>query len=147
MKNLEFKDFLFKTAVIAMACDGEVVESEIEELKTIVSNEVYFMDYDFEERLNLNIANIKANGIHAINQYLDDLNMINLTDHQQFIVIEVILRVIKADFNLQQNEIKFLQMVKARLKISEEKLIVRFPKDLDCLLDLDNLGSISEFVI
>ena len=62
MKNQDFKNFLFKSAVMAMACDGDIAETEIEEIKTIVANEIYFMGYDFEEPLKNNIDNIKANG-------------------------------------------------------------------------------------
>ena len=40
MKNLDFKDFLFKSAIMAMACDGDIAETEIEEIKTIVANEI-----------------------------------------------------------------------------------------------------------
>ena len=43
MKNQEFKNFLFKSAVMAMACDGDIAETEIEEIKSIVANEIYFM--------------------------------------------------------------------------------------------------------
>jgi hypothetical protein len=35
MKNSEFKDFLFKSAVIAMACDGDIAEEEINEIKIL----------------------------------------------------------------------------------------------------------------
>ena len=32
-KYQDFKDFLFKSAVMAMACDGDIAETEIDELK------------------------------------------------------------------------------------------------------------------
>jgi hypothetical protein len=55
---------------MAMACDGDIAEEEINEIKNIVANEIYFMGYDFEEPLKSNIENIKVNGKNAINQYL-----------------------------------------------------------------------------
>ena len=145
MKNQDFKDFLFKSAVMAMACDGDISETEVEEIKTIVANEIYFMGYGFEEPLKVNIASVKANSIGAINQYLHEIGTNNLNEHQEILLIEVLLRIIEADNNVQQSELKFLQMVKSKLKIDEETLIVKFPKQIEYLLDFHNYGLHQEF--
>jgi hypothetical protein len=94
MKNQDFKDFLFKSAVMAMACDGDIAEAEIDEIINIVDNEIYFMGYDFEEPLKNNVENIKANGKGAINQYLLEIEANNLNEHQEILLVEVLLRVI-----------------------------------------------------
>ncbi|MBK6363440.1 MAG: hypothetical protein IPF52_08030 [Saprospiraceae bacterium] len=39
----------FQVIVMAMACDGDIAEEEINEIKNIVANEIYFMGYDFED--------------------------------------------------------------------------------------------------
>ena len=101
MKNQDFKEFLFKSAVMAMACDGDIAETEIAEIKNIVANEIYFMGYDFEEPLKNNIDNIKANGKGAINQYLQEIGTNNLNEHQEILLIEVLLRIIEADNDVQ----------------------------------------------
>lgn len=145
MKNQDFKDFLFKSAVMAMACDGDIAETEIEEIKNIVANEIYFMGYDFEEPLKSNIDNIKANGKAAINQYLQEIETNNLNEHQEILLIEVVLRIIEADNDVQTSELKFLQMAKAKLKVDEQTLIVKFPKQIDHLLDFHNYGLHQEF--
>lgn len=140
MKNQEFKDFLFKSAVMAMACDGDIAESEIEEIKNIVANEIYFMSYDFEEPLRNNIDNIKTNGKGLINQYLQEVGTHEFNEHQEILLIEVLLRIIEADNDIQLSELKFLQMVKAKLKVEEQTLIVKFPKHISHLLDFHNYG-------
>lgn len=145
MKNIDFKNFLFKSAVIAMACDGDIAETEIEEIKTIVANEIYFMGYDFEEPLKNTISYIKVNGKGAINQYLQDIITNNLNEHQEILLIEVILRMIGADEKVEESEIKFLQMVKSKLKTDEETLIVKFPNHIDYLMDFNNYGLSTEF--
>ena len=145
MKNQEFKNFLFKSAVMAMACDGDIAETEIEEIKSIVTNEIYFMGYDFEEHLKNNITNIKVNGKDAINQYLQEIETNNLNEHQEILLIEVLLRIIEADSDVQTSELKFLQMAKAKLKVDEQTLIVKFPKQIDQLLDFHNYGLHQEF--
>jgi uncharacterized tellurite resistance protein B-like protein len=145
MKNQDFKDFLFKSAVMAMACDGDIAATEIDEIKTLVANEIYFMGYDFEEPLKNNIENIKANGKGAINQYLQEIVANNLNQHQEILLIEVLLRIIEADNNVQLSELKFLQMAKAKLKVDEQTLIVKFPKQIEHLFDFNNYGLHQEF--
>ena len=145
MKNIDFKPFLFKSAVMAMACDGDIAEEEITEIKNIVANEIYFMGYDFEEPLKTNIENIKANGKNAINQYLQEIVSNDLNEHQEILLIEVILRMIQADDKVEESEIKFLQMAKSKLKTEEETLIVKFPNQIDYLMDFNNYGQNEEF--
>jgi uncharacterized tellurite resistance protein B-like protein len=145
MKNQDFKDFLFKSAVMAMACDGDIAETEIEEIKIIVANEIYFIGFEFEEPLRNNIANIRANGKNAINQYLQEIETNDLNEHQEILLIEVLLRIIEADNDIQPNELKFLRMAKCKLKVDEQTLIVKFPKQIDKLLDFNNNGLSQEF--
>lgn len=145
MKNQDFKNFLFKSAIMAMACDGDISEAEIAEIKNIVANEIYFMGYDFEEPLKRNIDNIKSNGKNAINQYLQEIFTNDLSGSQEILLIEVLLRIIEADNNVQQAEIKFLQMVKSKLKTNEEILIAKFPKQINYLIDFQNYGLQKEF--
>jgi uncharacterized tellurite resistance protein B-like protein len=146
MKNQDFKNFLFKSAVMAMACDGDIAEKEIDEIKLIVGNEIYFMGYDFEEQLRSNIENIKANGKAAINQYLQEIGPYDLNENQEILLIEVILRIIEADTEIQKSELQFLQLVKAKLKVDEQTLIVKFPKHIDCFLESNSFGLIQEFI-
>jgi uncharacterized tellurite resistance protein B-like protein len=145
MKNQEFKDFLFKSAVMVMACDGDIADKEINEIKSIVANEIYFMGYDFEEQLKVNIDNIKTDVKAAINQYLNEIEKNNLNENQEILLVEVLLRVIEADNDVQTSELKFLQMVKAKLKVDEQTLIVKFPNKIDHLLDFHNYGLNKEF--
>jgi uncharacterized tellurite resistance protein B-like protein len=145
MKNTDFKTFLFKSAVMAMACDGDIAEEEINEIKNIVANEIYFMGYDFEEPLKSNIENIKINGKNAINQYLQEIVSNELHEHQEILLIEVILRMIHADNKIEDSELKFLHIVKSKLKIDEHTLIIKFPNEIDILIDINNYGLNKEF--
>lgn len=140
MKNQEFKKFLFKSAVMTMACDGNIAEEEISEIKNMVFNEIYFMGFDHEDQLKDGIDDIKVNGKVAINQYLQELNSIELNEHQEILLVEVILKIIEADNEIQTSEIKFLQLVKSKLKIEEQTLIIKFPKQIDYLIDFNNYG-------
>lgn len=145
MKNQDFKDFLFKSAVMAMACDGNISEREIEEIKSIVGNEIYFMGFESEAPLKNNIDNIKINGKDAINHFLQEISTNNLNEHQEILLIEVILKIIEADNDIQTTELKFLQLVKSKLKIDEQTLIVKFPNQIEHLIDFNYFSLHKEF--
>jgi uncharacterized tellurite resistance protein B-like protein len=145
MKNSEFKDFLFKSAVIAMACDGNISEEEVNELKTIVANEIYFMGYEIEEPLRKNIEAIKINGKNAVNHFLQEITNNDLNENQELLLIEVLLKIIQADSKFEENELRFLHMTKSKLKTDEKTLIVKFPNQIDYLIDFNNYGIHEEF--
>lgn len=145
MKNSEFKDFLFKSAVIAMACDGNIAEEEIDEIKSIVANEIYFMGYEFEEPLQKNIEAIKSNGKNAVNQFLQELTNNELNEHQELLLIEVLLKIILADEKIEENELRFLHLAKSKIRTDEQTLIVKFPHHIDYLIDFNNYGQHEEF--
>jgi uncharacterized tellurite resistance protein B-like protein len=145
MKAIEFQKFLFQSLVSAMAVDGEIHDNEREEIKAIVNRTAYFLDFEFEKELELNISYIKENGKDAINNYLQRLSMSELNEKQEIILIELLLNIILADEKVENNELLFLQMVKYKLKTSEQTLVMKFPKYVDYLIDFNNYGSSSTF--
>jgi uncharacterized tellurite resistance protein B-like protein len=145
MKNTDFKTFLFKSAVMAMACDGDIADEEVNEIKNIVANEIYFMGYDFEEPLKSNIENIKVNGKNAINQYLQEIVTNDLNEHQEILLVEVLLRMIQADTKVEESELQFLHLVKSKLKTDEVTLITNFPNHINYLIDFNRNGQNKEF--
>ena len=145
MKNLDFKEFLFKSAFMAMASDGNIDDLEIRELESIVANEIYFMEYDYEEALKKNVQIVKQSGRSAINDYLNEISKNDLNEHQELLLIEVLLRIIKADSKIEESELEFLHLAKSKLKIDEQSLIVKFPHHIEYLLDNYGFGEQLEF--
>jgi len=123
MKTIDFQNFLLKSAIAVMACDGSIDNEEITEIKEMVSNEIYFMGFDYEKPFETNLNYIKSNGKKAINEYLSELSSLSLNDKQELRLIEILIRTIESDNNIENNEIKFLQLVKSKLNVSEETII------------------------
>ena len=119
MKTIDFQNFLLKSAIAVMACDGSIDNSEIIEIKEMVSNEIYFMGFDYEKPFEDNLNYIKSNGTKAINEYLSELSSLCLNDKQELRLIEVLIRTIESDKKVELNEKKFLQLVKSKLNVSE----------------------------
>ena len=145
MKTEAFQNLLLKSAVSVIACDGSIDEAEISEIRNMAENEIYFMGYNYEEPLETNLQTIEEKGISAINDYIKEIANANLNNNQELLLIEVLIRAIESDEKVDPNEIKLLQMVKSKLKISEETIIAKFPKQMNYLIDFHNYGLNEEF--
>lgn len=145
MKTEAFQEFLLKSAISVIACDSHIDESEISEIKNMAANEIYFMGYDFETALSKNLNYIKEKGSSAINEYLNEVTSANLSERQELILLEVLIRAIESDGKIEPSEVKFLQMVKSKLRMSEEVIITKFPKQMNYLIDFNNYGQHQEF--
>ena len=145
MKTEAFQNLLLKSAISVMACDGSIDESEITEIKNMADNEIYFMGFNIEETFEQSLNYIKKNGKKAINEYLNELSQLNLSEKQELLLIEVLIRTIESDNKIEDSEVRFLQMVKSKLGISEETIITQFPKQMNYLIDFENYGLHEEF--
>lgn len=145
MKTEAFQNLLLKSAISVMACDGSIDESEIAEIRNMADNEIYFMGFDIEESFETSLSYLKQNGKKAINEYLDELSQLNLNEKQELILIEVLIRTIESDKKIEDNEVKFLQMVKSKLGVSEETIITQFPQQMKYLIDFQEYGLHKEF--
>lgn len=141
MNSEEFQDFLLKAAIYLIACDGHIDEDEISELRRIVETEIYFMGYDFEDSFTRNLKNLEDKGVEEINGFLRNVESVILTENQEIFLIEVLIRVLESDKNIEQNEITFIQTVKSKLKVSDNILIAKFPKQMNYLIDISDYVS------
>ena len=136
---------MLKSAVSVIACDSSIEESEISEIRNIVENEIYFMGYELDATLKKNIDDIKLNGRNAVNQFLHEITSNDLNEHQELLLIEVLLKIILSDKKVEENELRFLHLAKSRLKTDEQTLIIKFPNQVDYLVDFNNYGQHEEF--
>jgi uncharacterized tellurite resistance protein B-like protein len=146
MKNQEFKLFLFRSAVIAMACDGDIADSEIETIKNLADNEIFFLGLEYEELLEKYVNEIKLKGKVAINNYLTELASFQLNSYQELQLIDLILIIVNADNRAEEKELKFLHIVISRMKLDQETLIIEFPKYIEQLMGFKNYGLQTEFI-
>lgn len=135
MKINEFQKFLFRSAVCLMAVDSNVSDSEIQELSNIVKTTAYFFDFEFDEALRNNISEIRDKGKKAIEKYIEDLTTSELTEKQELILVEVLIRMIEADNIVDASKLKFFHLVKSNLKTPVEILITKFPRQVEYLID------------
>ena len=126
MESIEFKKILFKTAFCVMACDGDIDELEIEEMKKIDSSTSYFNDIDLSNELTSLISSVKSRGKIVVQELFKTLRDNELSMVQELLIIEVALRIINADNKVDENEIKFLNLLRSKLDLANATLIDRF---------------------
>jgi len=128
MRTADFQQLLLRSAVTALACDGNIDQAEVDALKHMAENEIYFLGYDHKEPFDTYLGHIRAHGRGAVEEYLAELEHAQLNSRQKLLLVEVLLRVMEADSQWAQNEKAFLHMAVGRMQLTLEDLIGSFPK-------------------
>lgn len=137
----EFKKMLFKGAFSMMACDGNIHTNEINEIKALAQNSPYFSDLDYEMEIIEARNELRIEGAKSIERFLAGIGQSDLTEKQELMLIEVLIKIIEADEQIESSELKFMQMIKENLKVNEETLVAKFPTHIDYLLDMEHYGA------
>ncbi|MDF1690398.1 MAG: tellurite resistance TerB family protein [Cycloclasticus sp.] len=132
MEKVEFKKLLFNVAFCTMACDGHIDKKEIEEMKVMDKTTSFFNDVDLSEELIFLIQRLESVGAKVIEELFKVLRSEKLNPVQELLVLEVALRIANADGRHDDNEIKFLKHLRAKLEIHDKTIIDRFG-DIDVL--------------
>ncbi len=126
MDKNEFKKILFKVAFCTMACDGHIDNREIEELRIMDKNTSFFEAVDLSDELKQLITDLKNKGTKVIEELFSDLKSTKLNPIQELLVLEVALRIINADEKHDENEVKFIHLLRSKLEIHDETINDRF---------------------
>lgn len=131
MKQRDFKELLLRASFCVMASDGEVAASEVQELQKMIEFSPYFDGLEHERLLKKAQQELEAQGGDYLKQFLSDLAKESLSETQEFLMLEALLRMIMADDKVEEGEVQFLQQLCQQLKhFDEKKRMLRFPKYL-----------------
>lgn len=128
MDKIEFKKLLFKIAFCTMACDGHIDKREIEEMKLMDTNTSFFEAIDLSDELSDLIKSLDKKGAKIIEELFENLSKSDLNAIQELIILEVALRIINADEKHDENEVKFVNLLRGKLKVHDEIINGRFGK-------------------
>lgn len=126
MDKTEFKKLLFKVAFCTMACDGHIDNREIEEMRIMDKKTSFFAAIDLSNELTQLIKEIDKKGTKVIEELFAILKNCDLNTIQELLILEVALRIIIADKKHDENEIKFIHLLRAKLKVHDETINDRF---------------------
>ncbi len=126
MEDKRFQQFLLETAICSMACDGDIDDREVAELQKLSKHTQYFKDINIAEHLKILLQEIQSESRAYLRRYFKYIETNSLSNIQELLVLEIILRIIYADERLDDNEIRFLKLVRSKLKVHDEIIHHRF---------------------
>lgn len=137
MDKINLKKLLFKVAFCAMAADGKIDHREIKEMQVMDKNTSYFADIDLSDELQKLLSGFEIKGKKIINELFDELRNNELTALHELLVLEIALRIISADDDIDDNEVKFIKLIRSKLKVPDETIKDRFGV-IEYLIDKDH---------
>jgi uncharacterized tellurite resistance protein B-like protein len=126
MESIAYQKILLRTAMCVMACDGEIHASEVKEIELAFEQTDFFKGLVFKEEMDSVINEFKRDEKKIVKECFDQLASADLNSVQQLQVLEIVLRIIYADERVDENEVKFLKIVKSLLGVPDEIIFKRF---------------------
>ena len=136
MDTKMFKDLLFQTGFFCMTCDGDIDDNEVNDLLSICTESSLFENFDFQTEINILIKKLNEQGKTFQKTYFDLLKKHSLTEDEELSLIDIAIRIIKANEIIDYSEIKFFKNIRYRLKVSNDKIVEHFP-DFEQYLEED----------
>ena len=126
MNKDEFRKLLFKVAFCTMACDGHVDKREIEEMKAMDKDTSFFGEVDLSDELSELVDELSLKGAKIIEELFSTLRANHLNPIQELLMLEVAMRIINSDQKHDDNEVKFIHLLRAKLELHDETINDRF---------------------
>lgn len=111
-----------------MASDGNIEPREIALIKSLCAESSLFENFNFEDEINILIAKVNSNGKEFIRDYFELLKVSSLSEQEELTVIDFVIKIIKADEQIEYSEIKFFKNIRHRLNINDEKILAAYPE-------------------
>ena len=123
MEKSKFKKLLFNIACSTMACDFDIDEREIEEIKDLADKTTYFDGLNLGNSLDLFVKKFKDNPHNTLDESINSLNEEDMDPVQEMLILEVVLRVVYADTKVDPKEVEFVKKVRSVLAIEDNVIL------------------------
>jgi uncharacterized tellurite resistance protein B-like protein len=131
---METKELYLLTAFVCSACDGEIANEEIKQIKDLCGQTELFSGLDITSLLNNYVAQINKDGVSFINSYFSYLRNNELSEDVQLNILKLAIQIIEADNQILYSEIKFFKKIRSMLSVSDDKILAMMPDKEDYLL-------------
>lgn len=136
METISFEKLLLKTAFCCMTSDGKIDNKEIALINSLCEKNPVLKDINLQEEINILITRLNTRGKEFISYYFNLLKNSSLTEEEEIVLIDFAFKTIKADEQIEYSEIKFFKVIRKSLKVSDQKILERFP-DIEEYLEED----------
>lgn len=131
---MKTNELMLKTAFCCMACDGEIAKEEVNLVKRIAEQTELFANLDVEKDLNTYIEQINAQGKAFLSDYIKEVGEANLTTDDELELVKIAIQTIEADENIEYSEVSFFKRIRAKLNISDDRILAELPDKEDYLM-------------
>lgn len=122
----QFQHLLFNVAFCTIACDGEIDELEIKEMREMEKSAAYFQGIDLSDELDNLLITLQEKGKHIIDDLYTNLKETKLNPVQELLILEVAFRCAMANKVMDPNEIKLIRFLRSHLALHDEIIRDRF---------------------
>ena len=119
----DFNNVLLLPSICCMACDGEIANEEVDNLKRMSHEEVLFGEEDISLLLPVIMDSLSKYGYEFVKSYLDLLEKAEFSEQQEIQILDVATRTIYADEKVEYDEVKFFKSIRKRLKVSDDQIL------------------------
>lgn len=131
---MELQELYLKTVFSCMACDGDIAPEEVKLVNQLASETNLFNGLEVESVINNYVTAINQNGQAFLKSYLNDVADAKLKDDEQMNVVDLAFKTIMADNVIEYAEVKFFKKIRARLSLSDDAILEKYPDKEDFLL-------------
>lgn len=111
-----------------MACDGSIDKREVLLIKKLHNEKKIFGDIEIDQKLEDLLLAINSEGIKFLRDCFTELSSSLLSTEQELQVIEVAIDTISADEKIEYSEIKFFKVIRSKLRISNDSILMKRPE-------------------
>ncbi|MGL1887450.1 MAG: TerB family tellurite resistance protein [Reichenbachiella sp.] len=138
----ELEKLLLKTVFAFMICDSHISYDEVQLIKKIAHERKLFGNIDIDQELKDLVEHVNRRGISFFDDYFKKLKHTNLSEQDELKILDIAIKTIHADFEIKQEEISFLKILRVLLKVSNPKILETFPTVGDKFVDPDHFTDI-----
>lgn len=131
---METNELYLKTAFCCMACDGNIVQEEVDLLNRLMTNFNIFDGLDIKGKLDEYVSLINDNSKQFLCDYIEDIKLAELNDEEALRLVKIAIATIEADEQIEYSEISFFKKIRKNLAISDETILEALPDKEDYLL-------------
>lgn len=137
----EYQRLLLQTVFAFMICDTHISQDEVALIKTNASDKL-FGDLNIEDELAELIDHVNRRGIDFFDDYFKRIKRIEMDEEQELLLLESAIRTVQADDAIKTEEVNFLKILRVLLKISNDKILEKFPVVGPQFIDKDRFTDI-----
>lgn len=121
-------NILLRTAFVCMTSDGHIDEREVDVIRQMSVSHPELALMNVEEEVNQLLGAINQDWKSFISDFFDDLAKHSFSDAEILAILDMAIKTIYADEQVEYSEIKLFKNIRHRLKISDEIVVAAFPQ-------------------